>query len=345
MAACARSAGPGVAARGTIAWNERVRLVFSDVDETIAPLHGRATAPMLDELSSYLEQGGRLCLISGNHLGRITGGVTDGIEPRLRNRCLIAPLHGIEVWGFTPAGALRDTPFVAHAGESLTPEMQRDWRRLIDQLFDEFSLRPHASRPPGEFRHEVGDDPLDVMFADRGQQISLEFTNSFRLSQEQLAQLPYAVPAVAGQFDLRRPVLARAEELLADARLPLTPRLAGQFALNFGITGISKGLAVTAVLRSERILASIGLSETDVEHSGSLEVWGDNFAVGAGVDLDISDALPHDVRSIDFRDECPGDLPDHINLVLWDGEHLLEAGLLEYLRSRPRGVPSPPAGR
>jgi hypothetical protein len=312
-----------------------VRLVFSDVDETIAPLHAPAEAAMLDELSSYLRQGGRLYLVSGNDLERVRSGITDRIEPRLRAGVLIAPLNGAEVWGFTPTGELRDAPFVTRYNGAFTTEVQRSWRRVTAQLVAEFGLRAHHARPPREFQRDVGDDPRDVMFDDRGAQICFEFVNGRDLSAGQLAKLPFRVPTVCGRADLRVPVLARASKLLTDAGLRVTARPAGLFALNMAIEGVSKASAVTDVLGSSAILASIGLTTADLAVPEALEVWGDNFSpMNGGIDLDMSEALPSRARSIDFRDEDRAELPGHLNLVLWDGAHRLQDGLLEYLQSR-----------
>jgi hypothetical protein len=312
-----------------------VRLVFSDVDETIAPLHAPADAAMLDELSWYLREEGKLFLVTGNDLERVTSGVTDGIEPSLRAGVLIAPLSGAEVWGFTSAGALREGPFVTRYDGAFTPEVQRGWRHVTAQLVAEFGLRAHRARPPRQFQREVGHDPRDVMFDDRGAQISFEFVNGHDLAAGQVEALPFAIPRGGGRADLRVPVLARASELLRDAGLPVTPRLSGVFALNMTIAGASKASAVTDVLGDGAILASIGLSAADVATPDTLEVWGDDFSPATGgTDLDMSWALAPRVRSIDFREEDLAELPSDLNLVVWDGAHHLQDGLLEYLMSR-----------
>jgi hypothetical protein len=66
---------------------------------------------------------------------------------------------------------------------------------------------------------------------------------------------------------------------------------------------------------------------------------GDDFsATNGGTDLHMREALAPTVRSIDFRDEDPAELPTHLNIVLWDGAHRLQDGLLEYLTGRHRTV-------
>jgi hypothetical protein len=305
--------------RPTVQWNPCVRLVFTDVDETVAGLYEPAHPEMLRALSGYLEDGGRLCLVTGGSLERVTSGVIDGIHPRLRSRVLAAPVSGAELWGFDRRGTRRGESFMMGHADVLPAEVKQRWRTVVTQLLDEFSLRPHAPRPPARLRAEIGRDPREVIFADRGSQISFEFING---------------------HSLRRAVLDRAAELLSAAELPVAPRLTGVFALNMTLNGVSKGGAVTAVLNSPEVLASIGLEpeETDPD---ALEVWGDDFSpVRGGIDLDMTTALPSTVRTIDFRDEDKDELPADRNIVLWDGVHRLHHGLLEFLQTR-EVLPSP----
>jgi hypothetical protein len=48
----------------------------------------------------------------------------------------------------------------------------------------------------------------------------------------------------------------------------------------------------------------------------------------------MSEALACFVRSVDFRDEDAGELPQEFNIVLWDGQQRLKSGVLEYLSTR-----------
>ena len=43
---------------------------------------------------------------------------------------------------------------------------------------------------------------------------------------------------------------------------------------------------------------------------------------------------PWRIRAISFRDEYPAEFPQGYNIQLWNGEHRLHDGLLEYLKSR-----------
>jgi hypothetical protein len=48
----------------------------------------------------------------------------------------------------------------------------------------------------------------------------------------------------------------------------------------------------------------------------------------------MSEALPKEVRSIDFREENPDEFLPGYNTVVWQGEKHLHHGLLEYLQTR-----------
>jgi hypothetical protein len=274
---------------------------------------------MLDALSGYLRDGGRLCLITGGSLERVTGGVTDGIDPALRCRLLVSPASGAELWGFNESGALDAAPLVSGTLGRLTADIRQRWHGVLAQLVEEFGLRLHAARPPDRFQAEVGREQRDVMFSDRGPQMSLEFVNG------------------DSGGALRLAVLERARELLPLATVPITPRLTGVFALNMTLSGISKASAVVALLNGPEILARIGLKPADLAPD-AIEVWGDDFSsASGGIDLDMCQAAPAAARTIDFRDEDPAELPADRNIVLWDGQHRLQQGLLEFLQTRGSG--------
>ena len=59
-----------------IAWNESVRLVISDVDETIAAVYEPTVPEMIDELSSLLEEDKKLLLNQWRRLEQVKDRVT-----------------------------------------------------------------------------------------------------------------------------------------------------------------------------------------------------------------------------------------------------------------------------
>jgi hypothetical protein len=318
-----------------IAWNNQLRVAFSDVDETIAEVYTPADDAMITELSSYLRDGGKLFMVTGGSLARVRRDITDKIDPSLRHDILISHCSGAEVWGFENSGGLREKPFYSVYEDTFTPEMKTGWRNVIAQLVDEFTLRTHPAQPKVEFWETVGRDPLDIMLDDRGPQITMEVVNGIDLTKEQCDSMPWEVPLTHGKYDLRTAVQQRAVTLLAEAAIPITPRFGGNFALDFAVEGVSKTTSITSVLAKPEVLATIGLTAADVQNPAELEVWGDKYSVlHGGTDRHMSEALPPEVRSIDFRQENPAEFPEGYNIVLWNGERQLHHGLLEYLQSR-----------
>jgi hypothetical protein len=319
----------------SIKWNDSIRLALSDVDETIAEVYTPAEPEMIDELSSFLREGRKLFMVTGGSLKRVRAGITDLIPADLRKDILVSHCSGAEVWGFTEKGEVKDQPFYSIYEETFTEDLKQSWRAVVSQLVSEFGLRPHPAQPKVDFWATVGRDPLDIMLDDRGPQITLEVVNGIDLTGDQLEALPFEVPLTRGKYDLRIAIMERAKELLTSSNVPISPRLGGNFALDLAVEGVSKTTSIHKVLDNEAVLSTIGLSIADVQNPKELEVWGDKFSVAnGGTDRHMSEAVSPEVRSIDFRQEDPSELPEGYNIVLWDGDHHLHHGLLEYLKSR-----------
>lgn len=312
-----------------------MRLVLSDVDETIADVYTPAEPGMVEELSSFLGGGGRLFMVTGGSMARVERDITSKIEPSLRRDILVSHCSGAEVWGFTESGERRPEPFYSVYEETFTPEMKQRWREVIAQLVAEFSLRPHPAQPKPVFRVEIGHHPLDIMLDDRGPQITMEVVNGTDLTDQQVAELGYEVPLTHGKRDLRTAIQNRAVELLAEQKVPISPRFGGNFALDFAVEGVSKTTSIQAVLSMPEVLATIGLQQSDVQNPHELEIWGDKYStLHGGTDRHMSEAVSPEVRSIDFRQENPAEFLPGYNIVLWSGSQHLHHGLLQYLRSR-----------
>lgn len=320
----------------TALWNNEVRLVLTDVDETIAEVYTAAEPEMITELSFLLNEGVKLFMVTGGSLKRVRAGITDLIDPTLRHDILISHCSGAEVWGFTEDGSLRGEPFYSLYDDVFTEDMKKRWREAVDQLVVEFGFRTHPAQPKTEFWEKIGRDPRDIMLDDRGPQITMEVVNGHDLTDEQLAlfncEVPYTHDA---RRDLRVPLMQRASELFVAIDVPISPRLGGVFALDFAIEGSSKTTSIKYVLENSEALATIGLKHEDLISPTRYEVWGDKYSIlHGGTDRHISEALPTTVRSIDFREENPSEFPAGYNIELWNGRRHLHHGLLEYLQSR-----------
>jgi hydroxymethylpyrimidine pyrophosphatase-like HAD family hydrolase len=318
-----------------IKFNKNVKLIITDVDETIADIYLPAEPAMTKELSSLLQEGKSLFFVTGQSVKSLQWRIIDQIPKELRKRNLIGHCSGAEVWGFDGEGNLRDKPFYS-LYESLMNQEQKDkWRKIVQQITREFNLNIHETMPIAEFKKIAGDNPREIMLEDRGPQITLEVVNGYNLTGIQADK--FNVPTVEsnGVYDFRIPMLERTQELLNQANIPITPRLAGEFALDMAIKGVNKTTAIKRTIEDDDILATLGLTKRDLENPENMEVWGDKFsAVRGGTDRHISEALPRGVRSIDFREENPSELEHGYNIVLWKGKQHLHHGTLEYLQSR-----------
>lgn len=323
--------------RPNIQWNSNVKLVVSDVDETIADNYTVADPRMTRELNSVLSDGVVLFMASGASLARINSRIVDSLKPELRRQVLVAHCSGAEVWGYDKLGKTNQQPFYSAYEGLLNTKEKETWRDNVATLVSEFKLDVHPPLPIADFQARAKNNPLAVMVEDRGPQITIEVPNGYDLSKNQLNDIGTDVPETHGRYDLRVPVLRRAEELFNSTGLPITPRLAGIWAVDFAIKGVNKTTAIKQVLGDKNVLDHVGLSLDIPEDPSVIEIWGDRFSVlRGGTDRHMSEALPKLVRSIDFREEDPSEFLPGYNTVLWDGAQHLHKGLLEYLTLRHR---------
>lgn len=320
-----------------IEWNRNVKFIVSDVDETIADLFVPASAEMATELNRLLEDDISLFLVSGAGFASIKRRVIDLIKPELRKKVLVSHCSGAEVIGFDEEGNELEEAYYSKYDETLTDEQKAKWREIVAQVTKEFHLEPHPNMPVKQFKEEFGDNPLAIMFEDRGPQITFEFVNGYSLTPDQIKILKSRIPDFDA-VDLRIPVMARIGQLLEAAGVPVTPRFGGMFALDLAIKGVSKTTSVKFALENSEVLAHLGLKPEDIQDPQAMEVWGDKFStINGGTDRHMSEALPKAVRSIDFRREDKSEFMPGYNTVVWHGSQELHNGLLQYLQSRVSG--------
>jgi len=314
----------------SVFWNHKLRLALSDVDETVADLYCPAESGMLDALTRLLDQGISLVLITGQSVENVEQRVIMGLPMRLRQRIAVGACSGAELWGYSTKGERNATAFYA-ADSALTAEQRRAWRTVTQQLITEFRLTPFPPMPIADFRLQHGEEPWHVLLDDRGPQITLEFPNAYALSDAACEQMHRRLGSSFEGQDLRIPVLHRALRLLQAHAVPVTPRIAGMFALDLAIAGVDKARAVEEAL-TPNVLRGLGLGP-DMLSTGEIEVWGDRFSELSGTDWLMCKPIDRRVRAVSFRNENPAEFPKGYNIQLWDGAHRLHAGLLEYLES------------
>jgi hydroxymethylpyrimidine pyrophosphatase-like HAD family hydrolase len=318
-----------------IYFNNQIKIVVSDVDETVADVYKPAEPEMINELTNLLNEGVVLFFVTGGSLKRIQNRIVEKIDPKLKAKIVISHCSGAEVWGFTSDGKTEIKPYYSIYEETFTAEQKTKWREIVQELLTEFHLTPHDAIPVNDFREQTKSNPTDIMLEDRGPQITLEFVNAYDLSPEQRKKFEFEIPETHGSYDLRIPVLEKAEQLFTENNLPISPRLGGVFALDFAVKGVSKTTSVRYVFDNPEILQKLGLPEDIERHPEMIEIWGDKFSViRGGTDRHMCEALPKEVRAIDFRPEDPKEFLEGYNIVLWNGVDHLHEGLLEYLKKR-----------
>jgi len=80
-----------------VVWNQKLRLVLSDVDETVADLYRAAEPGMLDALARLLDQEISLVLITGQSVDNVEERVVMGLPARLRHRIAVGGCSGAEL--------------------------------------------------------------------------------------------------------------------------------------------------------------------------------------------------------------------------------------------------------
>ena len=320
-----------MASRRPVAWNHDLRLVLSDVDETVADLYRPAEPRMLDALTRLLDDGISLILITGQSVENVEERVVMKLPAQHRQRIAVGACSGAELWGYSTAGERNKTAFYTADG-ILTSEQKRAWRAVTQQLIAEFRLTPFPPMPIPDFKLRHGEAPCNVLIEDRGPQITIEFPNAYDLSNSACEQVRRRLGSGFDGQDLRIPVLRRAQQLLDSHSVPVTPRIAGMFALDLAIAGVDKARAVEQALTSA-VLRNLGLGP-NVPLAAEIEVWGDRFSELSGTDWLMCKPIDRSVRALSFRNENPADFPKGYNIQLWDGAYRLHSGLLEYLESR-----------
>ena len=129
-----------------IKFNDKVKLIISDVDETIADLYVNASAEMIRELEKLLLEGRILFFISGQSVQSVQKRITNHINKKLRKQIIVGHCSGAEGWGFDKEGQLLQSPFYS-LYKNLANSQKRKWRAIIQELIREFKLEVFPTMP------------------------------------------------------------------------------------------------------------------------------------------------------------------------------------------------------
>jgi hydroxymethylpyrimidine pyrophosphatase-like HAD family hydrolase len=300
-----------------IKWNNSVRIVISDVDDTIAPVFQPASAQMIAAIESLLHKGCLFLFVSGQGLSNILQRVVMHISPSLRKQTIIAPCNGAEAYCFDPSGGLVARPLYSvkadHGARIDTGAVMPH----LHQVLANFDMASFSVCDVGLFRLMSGNDPMAVMVDVRNVQISLDFVNW-------MFEPPRA--------DIRSALIRRLNQEFIRNRSAFRARSVGAAAIDILPMGVSKGLPIRRLISWGESFRNDLPRRLVVQLPEEIEVWGDQFSeTHNGPDLAMSRALPRETRTISFR-EIPGrHLPMDRDVTVWPGDSTLDAGVLEYI--------------
>jgi hydroxymethylpyrimidine pyrophosphatase-like HAD family hydrolase len=293
-----------------IKWNKEVKFIIADVDNTIADVYTDATPSMINDLEKVLSEGIILFLMSGGGKKSIIDRVISKIKTNKQN-IILAHCSGAEIIGFDEKGKEIFPFYYSSYDQLMNKEQKKEWREITNELISEFKLEIFPPVNPKIFALNSNYNPNKIIFDDRGPQITLELVNA---------------------EEKRGDIVLRAREEIEKANLPVDVSFAGNFAIDFHLKGVNKTSTVKRFIEDFKMLEKYHLSEYSKEQEKYFEVWGDKFYAD-GSDFKVCKALDPKVRTIDFRKEDPKLFEHGYNIVVWDGEKTLEAGLEEYLEN------------
>lgn len=265
-----------------IKWNNEVKLIISDVDGIIADFCLNASNEITRELEKLLIEDKVLFLISGQSVQNIYKRVVSQIKKELRYKILIGHCSGIEIFEFVKEGNLNQRPIFNLYKEPVSESQKKQWRKIIKQLKLEFKIKIYPPMPIDKFKEITNDHQLCIMYEDRRPQIIFEVANAYDLTLKKIKQLKSNRINYQGLTDLGIPIINRATELFLKVKIPIQGRLAGVFAIDFVINGISKTTAVRKVINDEEIHARFLLNKNILDNPKLIEVWGDKFSTVNG---------------------------------------------------------------
>lgn len=309
-----------------------IKLIISDVDETVADVYMDIDPALSSQLESLLGRGVKIIFSSGSGFLRIENGVIFKLRPDLRKNILVSHCSSSEIWGYDGSGNRIPKPFYSSVEGVLTDVQKKVWRDIMQEMIVGFGLRTYLPMPIDQFRKVSSHDPLSIIYDDRGVQITLEVVNGYDLDASAAKKLN--VKLQDGKYDMRNELIAWAKDKFESAHIPIQIHKGGVFAINFLITSSDKGGCIRIIKDDRMLLDYLGIQKNIFEDSSAVEVWGDKFSQNSGKnDWCISTALDSKVRSISFRksDEVEY-FPKGFNIQKWDGKKDLFAGVLEYLK-------------
>lgn len=316
----------------SIDWNRDLKLIISDVDDTIAKASYNIDLTLRDELEEILDKGIFIFLISGQSITNILDRVIRFINPKYLKNMFIGHCNGAEVFQFDEQGHLVKTPIFSILNLRNINISHKEFENVIYEIMKKFNLSPFPALSIEEFKRKTKNNPRHIMYDDRDIQISLDFVNSLDPMDFNLQDKDYLYSE--SHDDIRHYICKKANEIISKKNLPISPHLAGVCAIDFTYCGVNKGLPVSQIVKVGDQPQNISTNEIYVHYANEIEIWGDSFSIDTGSDYDLCVSLPRTVRAISFRDLDARSKTNEYNIVEWNGRYRCENGLLEFLKSR-----------
>lgn len=286
---------------------DNIKLIFSDLDDTLTELYKPANENVSIYLNKLLGEGKIIVIITGQGKENIYDRVINKINSNLRRNLLICGCGGAYIYGFNEKGELNKEAYYSVYEEKLNDEQKVLFRKVTNQLVSEFNLITYNKMPRDEFKKISKGNSTSIMLDDRTSQITFEVINDLQL---------------------RERIIKRGKELMEKYSLPIQVVKAGTFAIDFSVQGVSKTYAVKYIMNN--LLKEFGLENV---RNDEIQVWGDKYSlVNGGTDMNMLYGLNKEVLAIDFRDEPEDELDLSYNIEKWNGKKRLHEGLEEYLK-------------
>lgn len=303
-----------------IAWNNSVKLIIADVDDTVSEVFKKVSPEMIKHLENLLEEGKFILFISGQSRTNIYNRLIRFINKKLLNNVLLGHCNGTEVLEFDNLGNIVEKP-VFGISDYYDGEVNFDrCKVVIKEVLDSFGLEAIPYMDVNEFKLRTKGSPNFLMIDDRKVQIALDFVNGL------------TVDNIIYKQDIRIPIIKAVQEQFDKENIHIEANMAGTFAIDFNIRGVCKGLPIKNMINIGQAFNTMTPNKITVSNYEEIEIWGDSFSLSnGGSDYKMSKAFDNKVRAISFRD-C--DNSEENNVYNWNGKYRCNEGLLEYLKTR-----------
>lgn len=298
-----------------------VKVILTDVDDTVAEAFCEVSQEMVAALEQLLERKMIIFFISGQSFDNVYSRVIQKISEKWYEQIAVSPCNGAEIYRFIKGkGWIREYSILDEQVKMGELSVVADF---IIQRFQLCSIPAHTMEV---FRANSRGNPCEVMVGNRGVQIAFDFVNGI---EPKLFGLSFVQEK--GQVDDIRPLIAReANQFAKENGYHVVAHVAGPYAIDLVFDGVNKGLPIQKKISFGESLSCKIEQGIVLQNCKEIEVWGDSFENANG-DIQMSLALPPEVRTISFRKLSKENRLATYNIVEWNGQYSCNLGLLEYL--------------